>query len=246
MSSCVTPIVQETANPLVLLHGFDSSCLEWRYTLPLLEQAGFEAWAVDILGWGFNNLEMLPLCNVEAKRDHLFQFWKSYIKRPMLLVGPSLGAAVAIDFAINHPEAVDKLILINASVYSEGTALPFDTCLEWTYITRLHCLLPWWEEATVDFMIDGGYNVSSQINQVMKKTLLISGENDRIIDSKLAVRLHCELPNAIIRQISNCGHIPHVEKPEAVASLITNFVPRDKRLALPSILEQQGKVLINH
>lgn len=24
----------------------------------------------------------------------------------MLLVGPSLGAAVAIDFAINHPEAV--------------------------------------------------------------------------------------------------------------------------------------------
>lgn len=33
-------------------------------------------------------------------------FWKSYIGRPMLLVGPSLGAAVAIDFAINHPEAV--------------------------------------------------------------------------------------------------------------------------------------------
>ncbi|GJV40955.1 hypothetical protein Tco_1419395 [Tanacetum coccineum] len=32
------------------------SCLEWRYTLPLLEQAGLEAWAVDILGWGFNNL----------------------------------------------------------------------------------------------------------------------------------------------------------------------------------------------
>ena len=26
----------------------------------------------------------------------------------MLLVGPSLGAAVAIDFAINHPEAVSN------------------------------------------------------------------------------------------------------------------------------------------
>nr|GEX97662.1 alpha/beta hydrolase fold-1 [Tanacetum cinerariifolium] len=157
--------------------------------------------------------ETLPLCNVEAKRDHLFQFWfwKTYIKRPILLVGPSLGAAVAIDFAINHPEAVDKLILINACVYSEGTGnlsklppsvafagvsqlkslplrfyatnitfndLPLSTCLEWTYITRLHCLLPWWEEATVDFMSSGGYNVSAQINQVMKKTLIISGEND--------------------------------------------------------------------
>ncbi|KAJ0724980.1 putative alpha/beta hydrolase-1, serine aminopeptidase, S33 [Helianthus annuus] len=98
-----------------------SSCLEWRYTLPLLEQAGFEAWAIDILGWGFSDLETHPVCNVESKRDHLYQFWKSYIKRPMLLVGPSLGAAAAVDFAVNHPEAVDKLILINASVYAKGT-----------------------------------------------------------------------------------------------------------------------------
>ena len=35
-----------------------------------------------------------------------FQFWKAYIKRPMVLVGPSLGGAAAIDFAVAHPEAV--------------------------------------------------------------------------------------------------------------------------------------------
>lgn len=34
------------------------------------------------------------------------QLWRSYIKKPMVLVGPSLGAAVAIDFVANHPEAV--------------------------------------------------------------------------------------------------------------------------------------------
>ncbi|KAM0020011.1 hypothetical protein Hdeb2414_s0025g00662411 [Helianthus debilis subsp. tardiflorus] len=39
---------------------------------------------------------LLQLSNVESKRDHLYQFWKSYIKRPMLLVGPSLGAAAAV------------------------------------------------------------------------------------------------------------------------------------------------------
>ncbi|CAI9296967.1 unnamed protein product [Lactuca saligna] len=280
MSSCVKPVVLDTASPLVLLHGFDSSCLEWRYTLPLLEQAGLEAWAIDILGWGFNNLENLPICNVDSKRDHLFQFWKSYIKRPMLLVGPSLGAAVAIDFAANHPEAVDRLILINANVYAQGTgnlsklpksvafagvsllkslplrfyatnkafsALPFDTCLEWTQITRLHCLLPWWKEATVDFMSSGGYNVTAQINQVLKKTLIIWGENDGIVDSKLSVRLHCELQNAIIRQIPNCGHIPHVEKPDAVADLITDFVPHQlphTLSSLPVVPEQEQNLLV--
>ncbi|KAM0058702.1 putative triacylglycerol lipase [Helianthus debilis subsp. tardiflorus] len=272
MSSCVKPMIQDTASPLVLLHGFDSSCLEWRYTLPLLEQAGFETWAIDILGWGFSNLEKLPQCNVESKRDHLFQFWKTYIGRPMLLVGPSLGAAVAIDFAINHPEAVDKLIFIDASVYAEGTSklpkfvayagvsvlkslplrifatniafnsLDLDTCLDWTLIGRLHTLLPWWEDATVDFMNSGGYNVTAQIPKVMKKTLIIWGEEDQIIDSKLAVRLHCELPNAIIRQIPKCGHIPHVEKPDAVANLIKEFIQTNNNL--PSFSKQEENVLV--
>ncbi|KAH9618774.1 hypothetical protein KSS87_008061 [Heliosperma pusillum] len=120
MSSCIRPSIQGKTNPVVLLHGFDSSCLEWRSTYPLLEEAGLESWAVDILGWGFSDLEMLPSCDVASKRAHLYQFWKSYIKRPMILVGPSLGAAIAIDFALHYPETVSQLILIDASVYSEG------------------------------------------------------------------------------------------------------------------------------
>ncbi|KAA8532904.1 hypothetical protein F0562_032979 [Nyssa sinensis] len=260
MSSCVKPLPQAKTSPVVLLHGFDSSCLEWRYTLPLLEEAGLETWAIDILGWGFSDLDRLPLCDVASKRDHLYQFWKSYIKRPMVLVGPSLGAAVAIDFVVNHSEAVEKLVLIDASVYAEGTGnlsklpktvayagvyllkslplrlyatclvfngLPFTTCLDWTNVGRLHCLLPWWDDATVNFMNSGGYNVSALIEQVKRKTLIIWGEDDQIISSKLAVRLHCELPNAIIRQIPDCGHIPHVEKPSAVAKLISEFVQDD-------------------
>ncbi|KAF5939163.1 hypothetical protein HYC85_023422 [Camellia sinensis] len=254
MSSCVKPLLQADTNPVVLLHGFD------RYTLPLLEEAGLETWALDILGWGFSHLERLPSCGVASKRDHLYQFWKSYIKRPMLLVGPSLGAAVAIDFAVNHSEAVEKLVLIDASVYSEGTGnmrklpkaiayagvyllksvplrlyatflafngLPFGTCLDWTNVGRLHCLLPWWEDATVAFMNSGGYDVSSQIEQVKQKTLIIWGEDDQIISNKLAVKLHCELPNAIIRQVPDCGHIPHVEKPSVVAKLIAEFSSQD-------------------
>ncbi|KAG2706978.1 hypothetical protein I3760_05G127100 [Carya illinoinensis] len=229
MSSCVRPLIRSKTSPVVLLHGFDSSCLEWRYTHPLLEEAGLEAWAVDILGWGFSDLERLPRCDVTSKREHFYQLWNFYIKKPMILVGPSLGAAVAIDFAVNHPEAVEKLILIDASVYAEGTGSLADLprVVAYAGVGRLHCLLPWWEDATVDFMISGGYNVSSQIKQVNQKTLIIWGENDRIISNKLAVRLHCELPNAIIRQLPECGHLPHVEKPNSVAKLILEYVQED-------------------
>ncbi|XP_041002717.1 uncharacterized hydrolase YugF-like isoform X1 [Juglans microcarpa x Juglans regia] len=262
MSSCVKPIIQRETNPMVLLHCFDSSCLEWRCTYPLLEEAGLEVWAIDVLGWGFSDLERLPPCNAASKRHHLYQLWKSYIKRPMILVGPSLGAAVAIDFAVNYPEAVEKLVLINASVYAEGTGdlaklptivahglvsllksiplrlyaniLAFNgislaTSLDWTNVGRLHTLLPWWKDATINFICSGGYNVISQIKQVKQKALIICGERDQIIGYKLAVRLHCELQDAIIRKVPDCGHLPHVQKPRSVAKLIADFARGDCR-----------------
>lgn len=259
-SSCVRPMMQRKTDPIVLLHGFDSSCLEWRYTYPLLEEAGLESWAFDILGWGFSDLETLRQCDVPSKRNHLYQFWKSYIKQPMILVGPSLGAAVAIDLAVNHPESVSKLILIDASVYTEGTGnmakLPrlfayagvallksvplrlyvnriafndvsFSTSLDWMKIGRLHCLYPWWEDATVSFMISGGYNVVPLIKQVKQQTLIIWGEDDQIISNKLALKLQSELQDATLRQIPDCGHLPHVEKPSVVADLIIKFAQQN-------------------
>ncbi|KAK4261000.1 hypothetical protein QN277_004056 [Acacia crassicarpa] len=263
MSSCVKPVMQNKANPIVLLHSFDSSCLEWRYAYPLIEEAGFEAWAIDILGWGFSDLENLPICDVASKRHHFYQFWKSYIRRPMILVGPSLGSAVAIDFAANHPEAVERLVLIGSCVYAEGTGLlatlprvaayagvyllksipsrlyrtyltfsdvSLSTSLDLASVDRLHCLLPWWEDATVDFIASGGYNVASLIKEIKQKTLIIWGENDRIISNKLAVRLHSELPDAILRQIPNCGHLPHLERPGSAVKLILEFVERETNI----------------
>lgn len=38
------------------------------------------------------------------------------IDKPMAIVGTSLGGAVAIDFAVAHPEAVSKLILFAPQV----------------------------------------------------------------------------------------------------------------------------------
>ncbi|CAI0463119.1 unnamed protein product [Linum tenue] len=259
MSSCVKPLSSTqstpTTSPLVLLHGFDSSSstvtgqqLTTMFVLLLLASP---------FGTLMEFLEKLPPCNVQTKREHLYQLWKTYIRKPVILVGPSLGAAIAIDFAVQYPEAVEKLVLIDASVYVEGTGsmatlpkavayagvsllksvmlrlfvnvlafekLPLSTSIDWMNIGRLHCMYDWWADATVNFMSSGGYDVACLIPKINQKTLIIWGEDDKIISSKLGVRLHCELPNAIIRQIPNCGHIPHVEKPDSVARLIKEFV----------------------
>ncbi|KAG2307987.1 hypothetical protein Bca4012_083064 [Brassica carinata] len=256
MSSCIKPIVQlPDKSPVVLLHCFDSSCLEWRRAYPLLEQACLETWAIDVLGWGFSDLQKLPPCDAASKRHHLFELWKTYIKRPMILVGPSLGATVAVDFTATYPEAVDKLVLINANAYSEGTGAlkdlpksiayagvkllksfplrflanvlafssPLSENIDWTNIGRLHCQMPWWEDAMVSFMISGGYNVASHIKLINHKTLVVCSENDQIVSNQLSVKLLCELQNAVFREVPDSGHLPHVENPKQFVKLISDF-----------------------
>ena len=100
--------------PILLLHGFDSSLLEFRRLIPLLA-AQQEVWAVDLLGFGFSDrLSNIPY-GVDTIREHLFCFWKSYIQQPVILVGASMGGAAAIDFTLTHPEAVTKLVLIDSA-----------------------------------------------------------------------------------------------------------------------------------
>jgi len=69
--------------PVLLLHGFDSSSLEFRRLLPLLERS-LEAWAVDLVGWGFSDSGAASQRNMKLgpkqKRDHLYAFWKEKVK----------------------------------------------------------------------------------------------------------------------------------------------------------------------
>ncbi|XP_075522196.1 alpha/beta hydrolase domain-containing protein VTE7 isoform X8 [Primulina tabacum] len=243
MSSCVKPKTLSKTSPLVLLHGFDSSLLEWRYVLPLLEEAGLETWAFDVLGWGFSNLENLPPCNVASKRDHLYQVDKLiFIDASVYAEGTGNLAKLPKLMAYAGVYLLKSIPLRLYATSLTFNRLSWNTCVDWTNIGRLHCLLPWWEDATVDFMISGGYDVSSYIQHVKQKALVIWGENDQIIDSKLSVRLQCELPNAIIRQVPDCGHIPHVEKPAAVSKLITDFVQADGQVDIPAGLACLKKV----
>lgn len=108
---------QGQGEPILLLHGFDSSVLEFRSLIPLLA-AHNETWAVDLLGFGFT--ERIPniLYNPETIKTHLYYFWKTLINQPVMLLGASMGGATAIDFTLSYPEAVKQLVLINSVGFS--------------------------------------------------------------------------------------------------------------------------------
>lgn len=123
--------------PLLLLHGFDSSLLEFRRLYPLLgngQNSGQrEVWLMDYLGFGFSDRPSLPL-NPEILKAHLRAFWQAKIARPMVLIGASMGGAAAIDFATSYPEAVAQLVLIDSAGYQNGPTIGkflFDPIDQW-------------------------------------------------------------------------------------------------------------------
>ena len=108
--------------PILLLHGFDSSVLEFRRLLPLLA-AQNETWAVDLLGFGFTERLAGIAFSPAAIKTHLYYFWKTLINEPVILVGASMGGAAAIDFTLAYPDAVKKLVLLDSAGYSAGPTI---------------------------------------------------------------------------------------------------------------------------
>ncbi|MDY7014907.1 MAG: alpha/beta hydrolase [Cyanobacteriota bacterium] len=100
--------------PILLLHGFDSSLLEFRRLLPLLA-ADNETWAVDLLGFGFTERPPGLSFGTEAIKTHLYSFWKTRVRHPVILVGASMGGATALDFTLTYPEAVSRLVLLDSA-----------------------------------------------------------------------------------------------------------------------------------
>ena len=104
---------KSTSPPLVLLHGFDSSALEYRRLAPLLSETR-DVFVPDILGWGFSNHDTVQSFTPAAKMAHLKSFVRNVVKEPCVIVGASLGGALAITLAVESPELVDQVVLIDA------------------------------------------------------------------------------------------------------------------------------------
>lgn len=118
--------------PILLIHGFDSSLLEFRRLFPLLA-AHQSTYVVDLLGFGFTQRNLdIPL-NPANIKTHLYHFWQTIIQQPVIIAGASMGGAAAIDFTLTYPEAVAKLVLLDSAGLAKQPAIgkfmfpPLDT-----------------------------------------------------------------------------------------------------------------------
>lgn len=104
-----SPGTQDQA-PFLLLHGAGSSLEQWRENLTALAQER-PVYALDLVGFGGSEKVATEL-NTDLWVAQVAAFWQTYLRRPMILMGHSLGALVALQSATSHPEQVDRLIML--------------------------------------------------------------------------------------------------------------------------------------
>ncbi len=105
-----------THSPLLFLNGFDSSLLEFRRILPFLPAQ--DIWAIDLYGSGFTAYSAQVPVNPQTIRLHLQRTIADWIHEPVILIGASLGGAVALDFALHYPEWVKAIVLMDSVGFS--------------------------------------------------------------------------------------------------------------------------------
>jgi len=109
--------------PVLLLHGFGTSIGHWRHNLPVLGQ-NYPVYALDLLGFG-NSRKAGTTYTIDLWVNQVYEFWRTLIQHPVVLVGNSIGSLVALSAAATHPEMVKGLALVNLPDFSlREEALP--------------------------------------------------------------------------------------------------------------------------
>ncbi|MEE8444594.1 MAG: alpha/beta fold hydrolase [Alphaproteobacteria bacterium] len=97
---------------VVLVHGFSTGSIVWEPTVPALNAAGLRVLTYDLYGRGFSDRPDVAYDRALFDRQ-LVELLDRLGEKRVDLVGLSMGGAIAVNFAVKHPERVRRLALIS-------------------------------------------------------------------------------------------------------------------------------------
>jgi pimeloyl-ACP methyl ester carboxylesterase len=108
-----------TTGPIVILvHGFGASLGHWRKNLPVLAET-CRVYAIDLLGFGAS-AKPTPgeavQYTFETWGQQIADFCRDVVGEPAFLVGNSIGCIAAMQTAVDHPDLVRGVAMLNCSL----------------------------------------------------------------------------------------------------------------------------------
>jgi pimeloyl-ACP methyl ester carboxylesterase len=234
---------------LVLLHGIGSSSASWLNQLEGLKGYRLIAW--DAPGYGTSDFLKTETPKAADYADALHGFLDRLLLKDVVLVGNSLGCLMAGAYAAAHPERVRSMILLSPAaghagdeskqrerleqfqaLGPEGLAEKRSPTLVGRHSPREAVELMAWTQRrlrprgylqAVHCLTHG--RLADDARRFPKKVLVACGSEDRVTPEAGCKAVAAAYPRAEYRSLAGVGHVPHIETPQAVNSLVGSFVP---------------------
>src|SRR5215510_2875420 len=103
---------QGEGSPVILIHGIPTNSYMWRAIIPKLAAKHREI-ALDLLNYGQSEKPRNADVSINAQSRMIIQFMDALGMRRADMVGHDIGGGVAQLIAVNSPEKVRKLVLID-------------------------------------------------------------------------------------------------------------------------------------
>lgn len=107
--------------PVVLIHGTGASLHTWDGWTRIIKDS-FEVISMDLPAFGLTGPNPQRDYSIQAYVDFINDFTNTIGLDSFHLGGNSLGGKIAWSFTSQHPEKVDKLILVDAAGYPDSTS----------------------------------------------------------------------------------------------------------------------------
>lgn len=106
-------------NVLLLIHGLGTNAKSWLKNIPSLSE-NFRIIAVDLPGYGKSDKKNYKY-SMSFYSDVLSEFLTNLKINKATFVGHSMGGQISMVTALNHPDKVDKLVLISPAGFERFT-----------------------------------------------------------------------------------------------------------------------------
>lgn len=233
---------------VALLHGLAAAATPFAPLMMRLRRDVRRVLAPDHLGHGFSAGRTAPLTPASllgATRETLDRL----VSEPAIVLGNSLGGAVAVRYALSSPQNVRALVLVSpAGAHCDES--------EWKELKRLFAMTsradasvffrrvyhepPWFlslvahelpaamASPPVRSLLLGACNANAlcpeELEALRVPVLLVWGQEERLLPDSNLEYFRQHLPRGTrIERPDGFGHSPHIDAPEALAELIVDF-----------------------
>jgi pimeloyl-ACP methyl ester carboxylesterase len=233
---------------LTVLHGIGSGATAFGATLARIRPHVRRLVALDLPGHGFSAAPSTTL-TPESLFHGLHAALDQLVGEPTFLLGNSLGGALALRYAVEHPDRVLGLVLASpagARITDDEwrtllAAFRIDSAAQARdLLARLYHRAPWYMPAVavgfrdvmkrrairdlLDTATLDDLPTPERLRALPMPVLLLWGQSERILPpSSLAYFRRHLPPHALVEEPAGFGHCPHFDDPVRLANRVVEF-----------------------